>query len=178
MKGFTFPNEKELAELRKAYREGLRVELVQMNDPYSKLRAGDKGTVKKVDDAGNIRVRWDNGEGLSVIYGVDIIRIVEETDLVCNRCGCRVFPSDNPEYKYQCYNCDEDLDGWEVRIRHKDEPPKRIRVGYMANGELEYLTDRNDEPLEFDNRAEAELHLISLEYPASDIQYLRFVEVA
>ena len=99
-------------------------------------------------------------------------------DLVCNRCGCRVHKSDLPAYKYQCYNCDEDLDGWEVRLRHKDEPQKRLRVGYMANGELEYLTDRDDEPLEFGSKAEAELHLLSADYPASDLKYLRYIEVA
>ena len=99
-------------------------------------------------------------------------------DLVCNRCGCRVFPSDNPEYKYQCFNCDEDLYGIEVSERAADAPPKRIRVAYMADGELEYLTDKNDKPLIFNSAAEAELKLIADGVPASDIQYLRFLEVA
>ena len=64
--------------LREMYQKGLRIVLVQMDDPYSKLQVGDKGTVEFVDDAGGIHIRWDNGEGLAAIYGVDIVRSAEE----------------------------------------------------------------------------------------------------
>lgn len=39
---------------------------------------GTLGTVRGVDDAGSIMVRWDNGSGLSVVYGEDIIEKVTE----------------------------------------------------------------------------------------------------
>ncbi len=39
-----------LAKLREKYPKGTKVELVYMDDPYTKLTAGDKGTVKYVDD--------------------------------------------------------------------------------------------------------------------------------
>ena len=32
------------------------------------------GTVRSVDDTGTVFVRWDNGSGLGVVYGVDRIR--------------------------------------------------------------------------------------------------------
>ena len=99
-------------------------------------------------------------------------------DKVCNKCGCRVWLSDNPEYKYQCFNCDEDLYSFEVRRRGKNEPPKCVKVAYKADGGLEYLTDKNDEPRIFSSQAEAEERLISENIPADDIKYLLFFEVA
>ena len=38
--------------------------------------AGTKGTVKGVDDTGSLLMRWDNGSGLNVVYGEDIVRKV------------------------------------------------------------------------------------------------------
>ena len=62
-----------LTMLREKYLSGTRVELVHMDDPYTKLTAGDKGTVKHVDDIGTIHISWDCGSSLGVVYGVDII---------------------------------------------------------------------------------------------------------
>ena len=63
---------------RKIYPKGTRVELVQMDDPYTTLREGDKGTVQFIDDAGNIHIAWDNGSSLAAIIGEDIVRITKE----------------------------------------------------------------------------------------------------
>ncbi len=62
-----------LAMLREKYPAGTRVELVHMDDPYTKLTTGDKGTVRCVDDMGTIHISWDCGSSLGVVYGVDII---------------------------------------------------------------------------------------------------------
>ena len=62
-----------LAMLREKYPSGTRVELVNMDDPYTKLTTGDKGTVKHVDDVGTIHISWDCGSSLGAVYGVDII---------------------------------------------------------------------------------------------------------
>ena len=45
-----------------------------MDDPYSKLSPGDRGTVNVVDDTGTVFVGWDCGSSLGVVYGVDRIR--------------------------------------------------------------------------------------------------------
>ena len=45
-----------------------------MNDPYTKLKPGDRGTVSMVDDTGTIFVNWDCGSSLGVVYGEDHIR--------------------------------------------------------------------------------------------------------
>ena len=62
-----------LAMLREKYPSGTRVELVHMDDPYTSLTTGDKGTVRFVDDIGTIHISWDCGSSLGAVYGVDII---------------------------------------------------------------------------------------------------------
>ena len=75
-----FPRKEVVEAVRARYLEGTRVELVSMNDPYSKLKPGDRGTVKSVDDTGTVFVSWDCGSGLGVVYGEDKIRILEGGD--------------------------------------------------------------------------------------------------
>lgn len=70
-----FPSKEIVQQVREQYPIGCRVELVSMGaDPYSKLKPGDQGTVKSVDDIGTIFVSWDCGSGLGMVYGVDHIR--------------------------------------------------------------------------------------------------------
>lgn len=64
--------------LKKEYPPGTRVELVRMNDEYSRLKPGDKGTVIAVDDIGTIHVNWDCGSGLGIAYGEDSCRKIAE----------------------------------------------------------------------------------------------------
>ena len=63
--------------LRWEYPVGCRVELVQMDDVQAPP-IGTKGTVRGVDDIGSIMVRWDNVCGLSVAYGEDMCRRIDE----------------------------------------------------------------------------------------------------
>jgi hypothetical protein len=35
---------------------------------------------------------------------------------ICRRCGTQVEPSNNPRYKWQCLNCDEDLYNFETEL--------------------------------------------------------------
>ena len=69
-----FPDMKVVDRLRRLYPVGTRVILEKMEDPYTKLKPGDGGTVLYVDDAAGIHINWDNGSSLAVIYGVDEIR--------------------------------------------------------------------------------------------------------
>lgn len=71
-----FPCRETVEQVRKLYPTGCRVELVTMDDPYSKLTPGDCGTVRMVDDTGTVFVGWDKGESLGIVYGVDRIRKV------------------------------------------------------------------------------------------------------
>ncbi|MCH3998569.1 MAG: DUF4314 domain-containing protein [Lachnospiraceae bacterium] len=65
-----FPNDEVLKRLRECYPAGSRVELLEMDDIQAPP-IGTKGTVYGVDDTGSLLVHWDNGSGLSVIYGED-----------------------------------------------------------------------------------------------------------
>ena len=68
-----FPPKDTVEELRRCYPAGTRVELVRMDD-YQAPPIGIQGTVIGVDDIGSILVNWDNGSGLHVAYGVDVVR--------------------------------------------------------------------------------------------------------
>lgn len=69
-----FPSKEKVNTLRKQYPHGCRVELVQMNDPYSRLMPGDQGTVDFIDDTGTIFCSWDKGSTLGVVYGEDLVK--------------------------------------------------------------------------------------------------------
>lgn len=78
-----FPSREIVEELKEKYPRGTRVELVRMNDKYTKLKQGDKGTVRFVDDMGTIFVHWDNGSGLGVAYGEDECKILDSVKVTC-----------------------------------------------------------------------------------------------
>ena len=66
-----------LKQLRSYYPPGTRVMLIRMNDPYTKLQPGTKGTVTGVDDIGTIHVNWDPGSSLGIAFGEDECRKIE-----------------------------------------------------------------------------------------------------
>lgn len=70
-----FPSEEVVDKIRKAYPIGTRVELLRMDDSQAPP-VGTQGTVVGVDDTGSLLMRWDNGCGLNVIFGVDEVRTV------------------------------------------------------------------------------------------------------
>lgn len=70
-----FPSKEIVEKVRKEYPVGTRVELVQMDDMQAPP-IGTKGTVIGVDDTASIMVDWDNGSGLHVVYGEDLVRKV------------------------------------------------------------------------------------------------------
>lgn len=60
-----------LENLRKEYPAGTRVKLVKMDDPYTRMKPGELGTVRFIDDTGTIHVGWDCGSSLGIVYGED-----------------------------------------------------------------------------------------------------------
>lgn len=67
-----FPNSEIVDQVKAEYPAGTRVKLLRMDDvqapPVCTL-----GTVIYVDDIATIHVKWDNGSGLGVAYGVDAV---------------------------------------------------------------------------------------------------------
>lgn len=49
------------------YQRGQRVRLESTDDPWTKLKPGDEGTVSHLDDAKQVIVCWDSGSHLSMI---------------------------------------------------------------------------------------------------------------
>jgi len=65
-----FPDERFVTSIKAGYPEGTRIQLNYMDDPHA-IVPGTRGTVRFVDDAGQIHVAWDNGRTLAVIPGED-----------------------------------------------------------------------------------------------------------
>ena len=74
-----FPNNKTIERIRKEYPTGTRVILVKMDDSQAPP-VGTEGTVLGVDDAGSLLMRWDNGCGLNVVFGEDIVTKIVRKD--------------------------------------------------------------------------------------------------
>lgn len=70
-------SKEKLEYLRKTYTPGTRVRLEYMDDIQAPP-IGTSGTVKGIDDIGNIMVNWDNGSSLNVVYEIDRCTVVEE----------------------------------------------------------------------------------------------------
>lgn len=68
-----FPSEEQVRRIREEYPAGTRIELLKMDDVQAPP-IGTLGTVKGVDDTGSLLVDWDNGSGLNVVYGEDVVR--------------------------------------------------------------------------------------------------------
>lgn len=78
---YDFPLDEIVNKLKEDYPEGTRVALVNVDDPYSKLQQGDRGTVKSVDKAGTLHIAWDCGSELSIKYGEGLYRKLTDSEL-------------------------------------------------------------------------------------------------
>ena len=77
-----FPTSKEVERLKKQYPVGTRIVLRKMDDDQAPP-VGTKGTVQGIDDIGSLIVKWDNGCGLNVVYGVDEVEKLDSVTTVC-----------------------------------------------------------------------------------------------
>jgi hypothetical protein len=81
-----FPSKAAVEARRTRYAKGARVELISMFDPYTSLKAGDRGTVNFVDDTGTVFCDWDDGSSLGAVYGEDEIRLLGKAEVVKEQC--------------------------------------------------------------------------------------------
>jgi len=70
-----FPTAEQVAQIRRQYPKGSRIELVWMDDPQAPP-IGTNGTVIGVDDIGSLIIVWDNGSHLNAAFGEDIVRLL------------------------------------------------------------------------------------------------------
>ena len=77
-----FDRKRRLAEsVKQMYPPGTRIELICMNDPYSPVPSGSRGTVRAVDDMGTIFPDWDNGRSLGVVPSEDVFRKLSQEEI-------------------------------------------------------------------------------------------------
>ena len=61
---------KDINKLKEKYPAGTRLVIDSMVDKYP-IESGTAGTVRDVDDFGQIHMKWDNGRILSIIPETD-----------------------------------------------------------------------------------------------------------
>lgn len=71
-----FPNKSYLAQLRKQYPIGTKIQLISMRDEKYPILPGTIGVVTHIDDMGSIHLKWQNGSSLAIIPEVDSFRVV------------------------------------------------------------------------------------------------------
>ena len=76
-----FPTRQQVELTRQNYPPGTRIVLNCMNDAFAPVESGTRGTVRYVDDAGQLGVAWDNGRRLSLIPGVDSFRKLTQQEI-------------------------------------------------------------------------------------------------
>lgn len=65
---------REAKRIKEQYPPGTRIELISMEDPFAPVPPRTRGTVKIVDDIGQLHMSWDNGRSLAVVPGEDSFR--------------------------------------------------------------------------------------------------------
>lgn len=78
---FDMFNRNNVEAFKQRYPAGTRILLEEMDDPYSPVPPGTRGTVILADDAGQLQMKWDNGRTLALIPGKDSFRKLTRQEL-------------------------------------------------------------------------------------------------
>lgn len=70
------PDRATVGRIRAEYPPGTKVELLFMDDAQAPP-VGTIGEVLVVDDTASLIMRWQNGSGLNVLFGIDRVRKVD-----------------------------------------------------------------------------------------------------
>ena len=76
-----FPSRQQVKLTRQNYPPGTRIVLNCMNDDFAPVEPGTRGTVRYVDDAGQLGVAWDNGRSLRLIPGENSFRKLTQQEI-------------------------------------------------------------------------------------------------
>ena len=72
-----FPNKNYLAQLRKQYPIGTKIQLISMRDEKYPILPGTIGEGTHIDDMGSIHMKWQNGASLALSPEVDSFKVLE-----------------------------------------------------------------------------------------------------
>ncbi len=64
----------EIDYYKENFPAGTRIELISMDDPFTTIPRGTRGTVRIIDDIATLHTDFDNGRRLGIIPGVDTFR--------------------------------------------------------------------------------------------------------
>ena len=67
--------------MKKKVKIGDRIELDFINDSWTRLKPGDRGTVVKIENESDetlVWVQWDNGERLALLDPIDKFNVVKK----------------------------------------------------------------------------------------------------
>ena len=73
-------------ELREKYPPGTRIELIHMADEIAPVENGTRGTVRFIDDIGQIHMLWDNKRTLAINTDTDSFRALTEAECYEEEC--------------------------------------------------------------------------------------------
>lgn len=71
-------NFKHEEQIRNTYPKGTRIKLLQTMDDTQPIEKNEEGSVRYVDDAGTIHMKWDNGRSLGLVIE-DRFEIIENS---------------------------------------------------------------------------------------------------
>ena len=70
-------------EKKEFVKVGDKIQLISIDDSMTKLKTGDKGTIFKIDEEQElVWVKWDSGEELALIQGVDKFNLVKSRSTI------------------------------------------------------------------------------------------------
>lgn len=72
---------RQAKRIKETYPPGTRIELISMEDPFAPVPPGTRGTVKVVDDIGQLHMSWDNGRSLAVVPGEDSFKKLTQEEI-------------------------------------------------------------------------------------------------
>ena len=65
----------KVKRLKEKFKTGTRIRLIRMDDVQAPP-PGTEGTVRDVDDIGNVLMKWENGSGLNLVPEEDEFEIL------------------------------------------------------------------------------------------------------
>ena len=64
---------------KKQIKIGDRIELLEINDTWTKLTKGSKGIISNINEQQDlVWVDWDNGEKIALLDGIDKYKIIKK----------------------------------------------------------------------------------------------------
>ena len=75
-----FPTHEQVEQIKENFPVGTVVKINSMQDPYRPIPRGTLGEVTGVDDVGSILMKWQNGQGLSLLPYEDDFDVISRPD--------------------------------------------------------------------------------------------------